>query len=388
MSTHKPKRVLFHYSVFNQGGAEMSILRMTRFLAENGWDVELVLSTGGGNLEFQVDPRVKIIHLRERVAGHRFMVERRMLRKLLWIVVDGLPFLYSRFQWLYRALPFHFRDYDAAVISLHGLSPWFCCRWVRARRRVQWIRNDLLQCDGEGLARDLIRRYHRSIDTFVCVSRTAHRSLVSLFPELVCKSRVLYNVVDSDDMIARAAKGGNPYGAFGDVLKVVTVCRLSDRSKGLFRMLSVHRRLRDDGVDFRWFIVGEGPDRERLERAASENGMGDTFILLGRKDNPFPYYKHADVAATLSNYEGLSGAVTEAKVLGKPVIATRFSGIEEQIVDGENGLIVENDEDAIVGGLKRLLSDKVLRSRLANNHLNEEIADDRYKLRAFDEILS
>ncbi len=386
MRTRMPK-VLFHYSVLNVGGAEMSVLRMTRFLADHGWEVELVLSTGGGTLEYCIDPRVKVIHLREWVAGYRFLRERHPIRKLLWLLLDGIPFLYTRVQWLIRALQYRFRFYDAAIISLHGLSPSFCCRWVRARKRLQWIRNDLSKCDPDGLASRNILKYHRWIDHYVCVSGTAYQSFVTLFPELEVKALTLYNIIDSNEMLVQAAKRENPYVAYGNVLKVVTVCRLSDKSKGILRMLKVHRRLYDEGIDFRWFVVGDGSDHKKLKHAILENDMEGIFILLGRKDNPYSYYQYADIVATLSYYEGLCGAVNEAKIMGKPVIATCFSGIEEQLTDGINGLIVDNNEQSIFFGMKRLLTDATLRAKLTNNILPEKITNDEYKLEVLENII-
>lgn len=96
--------------------------------------------------------------------------------------------------------------------------------------------------------------------------------------------------------------------------------------------------------------------------------------------NPFPLYRQCDMVAVLSYYEGLCGVINEAKVMGKPVIATEFFGIHEQIIDGDGGLIVENSFDSIYQGMKSLLTDCNLRERLTNNHLSKQVMDDAYKL--------
>ncbi|MDA7918916.1 glycosyltransferase, partial [Mariniblastus sp.] len=308
--------------------------------------------------------------------------------KVLWLLLDGFSFLCSRVQWFSRAIMFRFKRFDVAVISSTGLSPSFCCSHVRANKRVHWIRTDLAKIDPRGPAKRNIQRYNHRIDAFVCVSHTAKQSLVDLFPDLNDKTRVIYNIINSEQIRVRAAGAKDPFVAYGNSLKIVTICRLKDHAKGLFRMLSVHRQLRDSGIDFRWFVVGDGPDRERLMQAIVEQEMEKHFILLGRKENPFPYYLFADVSATLSYYEGLCGTVNEAKVLGRPVIATQFSGIDEQITDGVNGLIVENSEQAIFNGMKRILTDESLRKKLANDILPESITDDESKLRAFDQLIA
>lgn len=381
------RKILFHYSILNMGGAEMSMLRMMRLLAEHGWEVHLVLSVAGGKLEAQVDPRVKITHLRNKVVGQRFFAEKRLAKKMLWMLIDGVPFLLTRLQWLVRALRFRFRSYDVAAIGLQGLSPSFCCRYVKARKRLHWIRSDLSRCDSHGRIARNIRKYKHRIDRYVCVSGTACDSLVGLFPELESKAIVIHNVIDPESMRSRAEGEANPYDGFDDSLKVVTVCRMLDQAKGLFRMLEVHCRLREEAIDFQWFLVGDGPDFAKLEQAVLDRDMTDRFILVGVKENPFPYYRHADVSATLSHYEGLCGAVNEAKIMGRPVIATRFSGIQEQISDGVNGMIVENNEDAICDGMKRILADAELRQRLTNDTLPEELIDDDRKIRLLEQLV-
>lgn len=381
------KKVLFHYPIFNTGGAEMSVLRLTRILAARGWDVELVLTTKGGHLESSIDPRVKISHLCDAAIGAQVINAKGKLHKLCLGGLYLLPYIYYRLQRTLRSIPYLFKHYDAAIISLGGLSPEFCCRWVRAEKRLQWIRSDLSLCDLDGKAARNIHKYHTMIDCYVCVSGTARDSLVALYPDLTEKSVVLYNVIDAKSMREMAENEPNPYIAYGDALKVLTVCRLYDKAKGLFRMLDIHKRLIDEGILHYWFVVGDGEDRDRMLAKVQEYGLEETFILVGHRDNPFPYYKHADVSAALSYYEGLCGAVNEAKVMGKPVIATDFSGIREQITDGEGGLIVANDTESIYNGMKRILTDSSLREKLTNNILPQSIMDDEYKIKLLEDMI-
>ena len=150
----------------------------------------------------------------------------------------------------------------------------------------------------------------------------------------------------------------------------------------------MHQRLLEAGLPHEWHVLGDGPDRALMERAIAEYGVAATFKLHGAIANPFPYYKHADICAVLSRYEGLCGVVNEARVLERPVIATRFSGIEEQITSGVNGLIVEQDVEAICEGMATLLRDPALRERLAHGGYPRELLDDDAKLDALIRLLA
>lgn len=378
--------ILLHFPALNIGGAELSVLRLTRLLVDQGWQVELVLTSGGGNLEHQIDPRVKVSHLRNKSSGNSFISAKGITNKLKHLD-DFFSYFYYFLQGLLRSISYRFKKYDAAICSLTGMSPAFCCRWVQAGKRLQWIRTDLRHCDQHDKVSRNIHKFHRQIDAYVCVSNTAYESLVTLFPEVKEKALVLYNVIDAQGMRDSVIGTGDPFKIYSAGLKVVTVCRLLDKAKGLFRMLAIHKRLHDEGIDFYWFVVGDGPDRQRLEESIRQCGMEHRFILVGRRENPFPYYQHANIVATLSYYEGLCGSVNEAKVLGKAVIATEFSGIREQITDGENGIIVGNDEESIYQGMKRLLTDAALRAQLTNDSLPRSIIDDGYKLEVLEQLL-
>ena len=188
-------------------------------------------------------------------------------------------------------------------------------------------------------------------------------------------------------MLALAEEPCELIGKYQNALKIITVCRISDKAKGVFRMLNVYKRLRERGIFFYWFVVGDGPDLQELSRRVDKYNLEDGFILLGRKENPFPIYKYCDISATLSYYEGLCGTVNEAKIMGLPVIATEFSGIHEQITDGENGWILKNNEDAIFEGMKKILLTPSMISTVKNNFLPEKIANDNDKEKLLTEMI-
>jgi glycosyltransferase involved in cell wall biosynthesis len=381
-------KILLHYPILAMGGAENSTIRLTQKLVERGWQVDLVLTTGGGELEPRLDPRIQVEYLRDSAFGQRFLESPVGIQKLGLFFSDLLPYAWTRILEQTRFLKYRSRTYDAAFIGLQGLSARFCCEKVSARKRLLWIRNDAND-DSAGRLRRNLDLFEKQIDHFVCVSQSVYDSLATCFPETRSRSLVLHNVIDADGMRTMAAQcEDDPYSEFSrGGLRVVTVCRLLDAQKRLLRMLNVHLRLLEEGLNFTWYIVGSGPDQKMLEEKIAHFGCRESFRLLGPKENPFPYYKFADVSATLSDFEGLCGAVNEGKIMGKAIIATDFAGVGEQIEDGKNGLIVERNEDAIFEGMKRILSDKELRYLLTNTFLPKSILDDDYKIDKLERIL-
>ena len=374
-----PLKILLHYPVLNAGGAERSTLRLLAALADRGCEVHLVLTVKGGPLEPQIDPRVIVHHLRDtvgeipaKVTGFRDAY-RMLTGRVLWVL--------GRLQQAWRSRRFSRMHVDAAICGSTGLSPHFACDVLDARRRFVFVRSDPRMV-GDARWGKNVHRFHRRIDAYLCVSESVRRSMQAEYPELGERCVTAYNLLDADAMRTQSLGHPDPFEGYRDVPCVLSVCRLQEVSKGLLRMVDVHRRLLDAGVAHTWHVLGDGPDHELLESAIHAQGVSATFKLHGAIDNPFPYYRYADVCAVLSRYEGLCGVVNEARVLERPVIATRFAGIEEQIEDGVNGLVVEQDEDAICAGLSLLIRDSGLRERLAQGGYPRELLDDAAKVDA------
>ena len=380
-----PLRILLHYPVLNAGGAERSTLRLLAALADRGCEVHLVLTVKGGRLEPQIDPRVTVHHLRDTVGDIPARVSG--IHDAWRLVIGRVKWSWGHLQQAWRSKRFASMHVDAAICGSTGLSPHFVCDVVDAGKRFVFVRSDPRMVDDWRWGKN-VRKFHRRIDTYLCVSRYVRRSMQVEYPEVSEKCVTAYNLLDADAMRAQANGHLDPFEEYRGVPCVLSVCRLQDVSKGLLRMVEVHRRLLDAGVQHTWHVLGDGPDHDLLEQAIEEQGVSGTFKLHGPIANPFPYYRQADICAVLSRYEGLCGVVNEARVLERPVIATRFSGIEEQIEDGVNGLIVEQDVAAICDGLSSLILDAGLRERLARGGYPRELLDDEAKVNALMRLMS
>lgn len=380
MPSRKPS-ILFHYPVFNVGGAEKSSLRMMQAFIAEGWDVTLVLTVPGGNMEHLIPQAVKVKYLRNQQAGHAFFSARGMLAKLTNLS-DLTFYIQQRWTQFTRQRRYRTKTYDVAVALLTGMSTAFIRNHIRATKKVLWIRNDLKGIDKNGVIAANIAKVAHQIDLFICVSQTAKNSLVEAVPAINDKAHVVYNLLFPDEMKALADVCNAPprMAQVADSVKILTVCRLSDTSKAIYRMARVCQYLKNKGLNFTWFVIGDGPDREELQRLIQTLDISSHLILLGRLENPFPAYKAADIVAVVSYYEGLCGIVNEAKILGKAVVAAEVSGIHEQLIHEQTGLICENEEGAIGAAIERLLIDSKLRNALAESDYSQVIVDDAAKM--------
>ena len=169
---------------------------------------------------------------------------------------------------------------------------------------------------------------------------------------------VLYNTNETEEIVEKAEIPPQDFVSNG--LTVCSVAKLM-KTKGFDRLLDAHKRLLDEGVLHRVCILGIGEEQKFLERKIKEYGVEDSFLLLGFKENPYQYVFRCDLYVCSSRREGFSTAVTEALVVGTPVVSTDCSGAKELL--GENdeyGLVVENSGEGVYQGMKRMLTDPAL----------------------------
>lgn len=229
--------------------------------------------------------------------------------------------------------------------------------------KLAWVHCDLQRMtDDPAVFAEKARKWYAKFDKVVCVSEHVMKSFRSLFGEEP-QSLVLYNTVDDAEIRKKANAPAAPTPRQGRLV-AATVGRMY-YAKGYDRLLEAHHRLLQDGILYDLWILGEGPERSILEKIVQDYGMEDTVHFLGFQQNPYPFMQAADLIVCSSRYEGFSTVVTEALILGKPVVTTPCSGMQELLGDSQYGLITEDSVEGIYAGMKKMLEDPDLRENYA-----------------------
>jgi glycosyltransferase involved in cell wall biosynthesis len=125
--------------------------------------------------------------------------------------------------------------------------------------------------------------------------------------------------------------------------------------------------LLDDNLNLRWYLIGDGEEKENLEYLIKKNNLADRIILLGTIVNPYPYFKECDIYVQPSRHEGYCITLAEARLFNKAIVTTDSVGAKEQIVDGETGLIVKFDKFEIYNAIKKIIENKQLGIYITDN---------------------
>ncbi len=387
------KRILILSHALELGGAERALLGLLEHLDYERYQVDLFLLRHEGELLPYLDPRANLlpqdpdysclaVPIGNVLKRGKFLIAwGRLCGKLLakrYVKKHRLPsenhveLEYSH-KYTKRFLPDIMPDteYDLAISFL--TPHYFVAEKVRAKRKIAWIHTDysIVKVHTESeLA--MWSRY----DRIISISEQVSETFLSVYPTLRDKLTVIENMLP-EALIRKQA----------EAFAVQEECK---RESGEWMLLSVGRfcyqknfdsvpsickALLESGLRVKWYLIGFGGDEELIRRRIAEAGVQENVILLGRKQNPYPYIKACDVYVQPSRYEGKSVAVREAQLLCKPVVITHYATADSQLEDGVDGVIVPQDNAGCAAGLANVLRDREVQRRLPENCARRDFTD-------------
>lgn len=250
-------------------------------------------------------------------------------------------------------------DYDIIVSYLEGPTARIVSGCTNPNTKlVSWIH---IEQHTKELASKSFRSYKEALDCYskfdrtVCVSDTVKDDFESIF-DTKKPVEVLYNTNESEKIKKLSDEQVDDVDFSKDTINIISVAKIVP-SKGYDRLMKIYKKLIEKNIKNHIYILGIGEEKEKYEKYLTENNLTDTFTFLGYRDNPYKYVKKADLYVCSSRREGFSTAVTEALIVGTPVVSTNCSGAYELL--GENneyGIVTENNEDALYEGIKKMLT--------------------------------
>ena len=337
------KKILFLIHDLGHGGAEKVLVNLVNNMDPKQFDITVMALFGGGVNEQFLKP-----HIHYRAVFPRMIPGNSHLMKIL-----------SPKQWHKLCVKEHY-DIEASYLEGPAARVVSGCQ-DEATKLVSWIHVEqhtmqklAASFRGEQEARECYARF----DQTICVSEYVKDDFCSIL-DFAKPCQVLYNTVESDKILEMSTDSAPELIDDGN-FRLVAVGTLKE-SKGYDRMLSIVKKLDDNGYPVHLYILGEGSQRKDLEQYVRDNNLSEAVTFLGYNTNPYKYVAKCDLFICASFAEGFSTAATEALIVGTPVCTVEVSGMKEML--GENnewGIVTDNDEEALYEGIKRVLDDPML----------------------------
>lgn len=371
------KKVLFIAEELQFNGAVMSLLALLKALPKDRYDISLFLFLHGGELMGRLPKDITLLPEYLSYAVYRLPLKDALVRAVKSLRFDLVVFRlmvalrrrlhFARFPWFW--LPKIEIPCDAVFSYADGFAAEMIVSRVIKGKKVCWIHVDLSLWKHW----DHVRSAMLSADGYVAVSQNAAKQFLSVANERAVKRTwVVHNIIEADECKCRAEEGSVPVS--GSQIRILSYGRITAQ-KGFDLIPEMARKLEKP---FTWLIVGDGPTRDALQAKADQMIVGEYVNFIGQRENPMPYVKAADIVVIPSRSEGWGMTLSEALVLGKPVVATDLPVFREQVRDGVNGLLCPlDDTDAFAEAINRLMCDEDLRNRLSAEAIKYPFTKDR-----------
>ena len=355
------------------GGIEKALISMLEIFPKDKFEITLFVMARGGEFESYIPNNIKV----KCLYGEEKSVKDKIVNSLkngdliraikipLNIVLSmKTKETYKQEEYLAKILPKQEQEFDLAI-AYHTPASFpviYVSQHLNAKKKIAWIHSDVEVYKNE---LEKYIKYYNGFEKIYCVSKDGKNKFDKQYPQLKYKTDIFYNIIN-EEQIKKLSEYENGFKDNFTGIRILTVGRLT-KQKGCDIIPKIVTSIINKGFNIKWYIVGDGEEREYLNKKIKEMNLEDRLVLLGTKINPYPYFKNCDIYVQPSRHEGYCITLAEAKRFNKPIVTTDFIGALEQIVNNETGLISKFNKKEIEEKIIRVIQDEELRDKLIYN---------------------
>lgn len=373
-------KILVLTNSFTIGGTEAALNSLLKMLDSEQYQVTVLAITKEGVMLEEIPKRIEVKQLPFTKSKYRIFVSGRKEKtdslKTLAAKIEK-RYYYFRYKQNEEANRFYEKmleytfpleeEYDL-MLDFHGYGYFltaFGAKNVKAKKKAMWIHDENIWWLYK------IVSYLQNYDKIFCVSQAVKTSLLEKYPEYREKTEVFYNVTDVE-RIKKMSDSTIDDERYRGSQKILTIGRM-EQQKGYDIAIEAAEILKNRGVTFQWFFMGDGNLRGDLEKAVKRKGLENHIVFLGRKTNPYPFIRECDIYVQPSRHEGYATTILEAKVLKKIIVASDIPSNREQIKTENNGYLEVLKGNAFADRIESILQGKVQTEYIMDNLKKENL---------------
>lgn len=379
----KMKHILFFSHALELGGAERALIGLLHALDYSKVQVDLFLMRHEGEMMSHIPAQVHLLPEKPQyaslavplktvlqkgqpgVALGRFLGKLAAKHRKRELGITGgsdIALEYShKFTCPFMPKIQPNQEYDLAVSFL--TPHYFVAEKVCARKEIAWIHTDYTKITVDRASElAMWSRY----DHIASISDAVGACFAQTFPELEDRLVKIENILPTSIIHASATAGCPTDMPTDGSIRLLSIGRYCE-AKNFDNVPDICSRLLEQGLDVKWYLIGFGGDEALIRGKITEAGMEEHVIMLGKRDDPYPYIAACDLYVQPSRYEGNSVTVHEAQVLAKPVVITRYATSASQLTEDYDGIIVPMDNAGCAAGIAELLRNPEKMKMLSEN---------------------
>lgn len=378
------KKILFVIPDFYIGGTNKSLENLLLLIDNNKYDIRIFSLYEDG--DFYYKEKVFKPYLIKKSIFYRLFHDHFWFRKFSTLASLMFRCNASRFLHKFEINRIQNKENFDSVIAYQESSATICVSMLRnCSNRIAWV-----HCELRYWLQDLVKGRkleeagdYSKYDKIICVSESARQSFLSLYPQLSDKVMFIYNSVDDNHIkeLADDVKANVPFS--DNTFNILSVGRFSPTKQFDLIPKIVSELKKITSKPFCWYIIASTEEclQNMLEKIEKYD-VSHEVILLGAKDNPYPYFKKSDLFVCTSESESFSYVIAESKVLHVPVLCNDIPVAKEVVSDEEGWISSITDMPVTLSriidknnGIYTSVKEKILNYRYNNHEILKKFED-------------
>ncbi len=351
------KSILIVKTSLGLGGIERSLIEFLRHLDYGKYNVDLLLLYGPFDLCAELPEQVKLLNAESKRIQLRLSPLYILyyllfsFSNLLFLKRWAQSFKHKKSDTYHQAGYKHFchnQQYDVALAYQQGFACEYVARFTKAKRKIMMYHH------GDVEEVEYHTPWFKAADILLTVSKDVAEKLKEVYPFAKNKVSVIPNLLDAD-VIREKAEEYDPELSKGQF--TICTCGRISPEKGIDLAIGAAKILMGQKISFHWYFVGDGYDQiyvDSIRQQISLNGLDDQITITGFLTNPYPYLKNCDIIVIPSRFEANPMIIQEAKILAKPIVATKTSGAMDALIPNETGVLCGFSAEEIATSITQL----------------------------------
>ncbi|WP_177162396.1 glycosyltransferase [uncultured Fusobacterium sp.] len=389
------KKILFYTSGVGLGGVEKVVLEVLKEIDKSKFDIKLALQYENENLfENEISEEVNYKYMLPQKIIDKSLYYRERKKNIFYKMLYSFMLSYEKYIIKKNYLEFS-KDREIVIDFKSGdFLKLINLENGVDKKRVCWLHGEITKLNKYEKRKKFLRENLNKCDKVVCICEDMKNGVIKEIPELKEKLEVIYNPFDIEKIKIKSSDYSEIKDNEKNLLEdnyIIMVSRLDNVQKDFDTLIKAFKIVNQKRKDIKLYLLGEGPDREKIENMIKDEDLQEYIKLLGVKKNPYPWIKNSKLLVHSSRYEGFGLVLVEALILGKVVISSNCKvGPREILNNGEYGSLVEvGDYNAMAQEILELLQEnpKKKEKYLSNIDKSIERFDKKNIIKQIEKVL-
>ena len=373
------KKILFYTSGVGLGGVEKVVLEVLKEIDKSKFDIKLALQYENENLfENEISEEVNYKYMLPQKIIDKSLYYRERKKNIFYKMLYSFMLSYEKYTIKKNYLEFS-KDREIVIDFKSGDFLKLINLENRVdKKRICWLHGEITKLNKYEKRKKFLRENLNKCDKVVCICEDMKNGVIKEIPELKEKLEVIYNPFDIEKIKIKSSDYSEIKDNEKNLLEdnyIIMVSRLDNVQKDFDTLIKAFKIVNQKRKNIKLYLLGEGPDREKIENMIKDEDLQEYIKLLGVKKNPYPWIKNSKLLVHSSRYEGLPTVLIEALILNKIIISSDCpTGPREILDNGKYGSLVEvGDYDSMAQEILELLQENSIKRERYLTNIGESI---------------